>query len=58
MEKRLAVAIKMLDDEKLSVKAIALSSGFSNSATFCNAFKREFGSALICLQNRAIKGNC
>ena len=45
MEKRLAVAIKMLDDEKLSVKAIALSSGFSNSATFCNAFKREFGSA-------------
>lgn len=45
MQTRLTIASKMLCHECLSVKAVALSSGFSNSATFCNAFKKEFGSA-------------
>ncbi|MDK9683258.1 helix-turn-helix domain-containing protein [Pseudoalteromonas shioyasakiensis] len=45
MEKRLSMASKMLCHDGLSVKAVALSSGFSNSATFCNAFKRQFGAA-------------
>lgn len=44
-KKRLTLACNMLCEEKVSIKAVALSCGFSNSATFCNAFKRQFGLA-------------
>ncbi len=62
MEKRLSMASKMLCHEALSVKAVALSSGFSNSATFCNAFKREFGAApseyRVDMYNEFLKNGC
>lgn len=40
---RLHIASRMLCHENVSVKAVALSSGYQNPATFCNAFKRVYG---------------
>lgn len=42
-EIRLKKACELLTDRSLSLKAIALSSGYQSPATFCNAFRKKFG---------------
>jgi transcriptional regulator GlxA family with amidase domain len=42
-ELRLKKACDLLTESNLSLKAIALSSGYQSPATFCNAFRKKFG---------------
>lgn len=41
-ELRLNKAITLLNDRSMSLKAIALTSGYQSPATFCNAFRKKF----------------